>query len=438
MPGYPSESHVTVHPFDRRSEGDSVTIGDMERQVFLSVPAEGVDVLDWLADGRTVGEAARLYEEKYGESLDIEDFLQAMELEGFLTPGNGQVVAADRGDRFGGHGSDAHGHDAHGHRHAHLLDGHLSRVSPRLARRFFGRTALTFYGILIAAALVLVVLDPDLVPGSTALVFPHDFALLSWITFVVAIGGVLVHEVAHVLAARAVGIPATIGLGNQLYIPVAQTDMTGIWMAPKRARYLGFLSGAIVDAVFAALLIYVQWADRQGWIELSATAMLLLRGILFTYLARILWQCFLFLRTDFYYTIATALNCNSLLTDTEDYLRNFLVRLRLSKLWTDQSGLPRHEMRAVRMYSVLWLGGRVTAIGALIVITLPLLGAYFAGVWTYMTGGETRFGFFDFVTAVVLGIGLTMLGLVLWARNIYEIRRQRRARTRAAEAIAQR
>jgi hypothetical protein len=46
-----------------------------------------------------------------------------------------------------------------------------------------------------------------------------------------------VHELAHLAAARSLGVPARIGLSTRLFYLVAQTDVSGIWAAPRRARY---------------------------------------------------------------------------------------------------------------------------------------------------------------------------------------------------------
>ena len=75
MAGYPPDALVVVPPFAHRREGDEVTIGHAERNVYLSIPAEGLDILNYLADGKTVGEAAALYHEKYDETPDLDDFL---------------------------------------------------------------------------------------------------------------------------------------------------------------------------------------------------------------------------------------------------------------------------------------------------------------------------------------------------------------------------
>ena len=73
--------------------------------------------------------------------------------------------------------------------------------------------------LVILSAFVMISADPHLMPTSKALVFEGgNFAVLMLVTFVVAMLGVSIHEIAHATAARSVGChtrcesaPATCG-----------------------------------------------------------------------------------------------------------------------------------------------------------------------------------------------------------------------------------
>src|SRR5271170_5592159 len=85
MSKYSNETLVRVCPFARREEGDEVTIGDVRRHVFLTIPTEALVILDGLAEGQTVAQAQDCYQQRYGEAPDIEDFLEALESAGFVS-----------------------------------------------------------------------------------------------------------------------------------------------------------------------------------------------------------------------------------------------------------------------------------------------------------------------------------------------------------------
>ncbi len=417
MSSYAAESVVAVRPFTHRSEPDSVIIGDVERQIYLVIPPEGLDILQWLAAGRTVGETARLHEEKYSEIPDLEDFLGALEEQGFL------------GARH------SHDEDARGVRRPHVR-WRLQWLSQRTAQRIVGRTALVCYGLVIAVGLALAVDDPGVIPRSGGvLLFRIDFAALTWATLFLALIGVLIHELGHVTAARAAGVPAGIGVGNRLWSVVAETDMTGIWMAPKRTRYVAFAIGAIFDATTASLLIAFIWAARHGWVHPPPWAVLLASGVLLTYVLRVLWQLSFFMRTDVYYAIAAAFNCKNLMADTEDHLHNLMARLRRSPIRLRLDAVPPREMRVIRWFAVLWVLGRFFSLFELGIVVLPVLYGYLYQVFLLVTGGRTRFDSFDFVTIAVITFALDGGGLIMWVRSLHTGARDRRARARHPEAV---
>lgn len=404
---YGPDTKVAVGPYVHRDEGDTVTIGDLDREVYLSIPPPAFELLEWLKSGDTVAEAVQRFEEKFNETPEVAEFLAALAAEGFITTESDDSAPDETP--------------------AKTRKTHFDWLTPQVARRIFGRPFIIVSGLIVAAGITLVAIDPGVMPGPNGLRFEENFAAMTWLTFLIALVGVYVHEVAHVIAARAAGSPARIEISNRMYVPVAQTDMTGIWMADKSRRYLGFLAGPIIDAVSLSIIIVFLWLERRGDIALSSTALMLLRGVGFTYLARLIWQTLLFWRTDFYYSIATLLGCKNLMIDTENHLRNLVARMRRRTPPVDQSDVPSREMRSVRVYSFLYVGGRVVAVWALVTITFPLMWFYLTQSATYLTGDNPGFGLLDFTSAIVLGIGLNVLGLVLWGRNLYRAWLRRRA-----------
>jgi putative peptide zinc metalloprotease protein len=407
MAQFAADARVAVATFSCHRDGQNTTIGHLSRGVFLTIPAEGVEILDALAAGKTVGEAVRLYERAHGETPDAEDFLTALAAQGFVT----SWAEEQR-----------HTEDVQESRPA------AGRISPRLARRLFGAPVLGACAGATALGLALLAVEPGLIPGPSVLVFRHHLAALSAALFALNLIAVMVHELAHLLAARASDVPARIGLSHRLWIVVAETDMSGIWMTPRHRRYLAFLAGPLIDAASAALLIGVLWVNRHGWLGLSPTLGQFTGAVLWSYLLRLLWQCFVFVRTDFYYVLATALDCKNLLADTEDLLRNQLARFRTSAKVVDQSAIPRHEMRAIRAYSTVWLGGRAVALASLVLITLPVLEGYGVELARAATGSRSSFSTVDLLTLASLGLVLQGGGLFLWIRSLYRGRTQRSAK----------
>jgi hypothetical protein len=139
------------------------------------------------------------------------------------------------------------------------------------------------------------------------------------------------------------------------------------------------------------------------------------------YLLRILWQACLFVRTDFYFVLTTFFECKDLMRDTERFLSNGVRRLL--KRWpaTDQSHIPRREMRVVRAFSVLWIAGRLVALAILLRIQLPTGWRYakeIARVWL-ARNSLTPFAVADRISLAALALTPLGLGLFLWAKTAW-------------------
>ncbi|HEX8093450.1 hypothetical protein [Jatrophihabitans sp.] len=406
MPGYSLQSRVAVYPFDRRADGDTATIGDPDREVYLVFAREGLEILDWLAAGRTIGESAREYEQRHGQQIDVLDFVAALEAEGFVAAAADELPQRPLPGRRS------------------LVD--FSWLSPATARLFVSAPVLALAGAIIGMGACLVITQPSLIPASTSLVYHDHFAAFTWITVFFTLLGVLLHELGHVVAARAVGVPAKLCAGNQMYVLVAQTSMNGMWLVPKRKRYLAFVFGTVIDSVTAAVLIGLRWADGNGWIHLLPSVAALTAGVLVTYYTRIVWQLFFFLRTDGYYVISTLFDCRSLLSDTEDYLWNLSAKVRRSRRLVDQSAIPARELRVIRRYSIVWILGRIVSLSAFLFVGVPVLWAYLYQVTLLIIGQPTRFSSLDFVTIFVISLLFDFTGLVMWVRHLYRAALRRR------------
>jgi len=404
MAQFPADARVAVTPFARRREGEYTTLGDPRRGVFVTVPTEGLELLDALASGKTVAEAVREYEQAHGETPDAEDFLSALEASGFVARCDGAVPDGQAAQP-----------DA----------AAAAAISPQLARRLFGAPVVGACAAVAILGLALVAIEPGLMPAPTVLVFHEHLAALATGLVALNLLGVVVHELAHLLAARAGDVDARIGIGHRLWILVAETDMSGIWMAPKRHRYFAFLAGPLVDAALAGLFLVVLWAQRRGWIALSAPLAQFAAAALWVFVIRLLWQCFVFVRTDFYYVLATALDCKNLLADTEDLLRNKLARLRGPTAVVDQSAIPQRERRAIRAYAVVWLAGRAVALASLGLITLPVIKGYLSEVTRALSGRHSSLTVIDVVALACLGLSFQAAGFFLWTRTLYRGRTQR-------------
>jgi putative peptide zinc metalloprotease protein len=407
---YTRDTVIAVRPFTRQPEGEDVIIGAPDSGVFLAIPPEAVEVLDQLQAGKSIGEVSDLYQKRHGEVPDLEDFLALLETKGLVRSTEASAAPAAGPGRAS---------EANPRRY------HFSSFPQPLARHIFAKPALTAYFLLVILAAAALCLDPSMLPRSRDLYFP-DHRALTWILLLVAYYAALfVHEFAHLVAARAVGVNSRIGLSHRLWVIVAETDLTGIWAVPRRERYLPLLAGMLADAVSAALLILAVFAQHRHWLALPPLAVRLAQAMILSYALNLLWQCFLFVRTDLYYVIANMFNCRNLLGDTEAYLRNQLARILPSVGRVNQAGIPPAERRVIRGYSFIWVAGRIMAVSTLFLVTIPLGIRYFRNLAAAFHSGYAAnpSNFLDALVVALLFVIPLSLGFVLWIGGM--VRRER-------------
>jgi putative peptide zinc metalloprotease protein len=412
---YDCDLAVAVFPFTRQPDGDEIIVGRADTATFLALPVEAVEILDDLASGKSVGQVQEFYRARYGEVESFEEFIASMEGRGFLRflpAGSTNLSASEVRRLFDGTSTSARRY-------------HFVSFSQPLAKILFGRWALLLCAAILLVALLVVVVDPRIVPGWRALYFPRDRSLFAALTTVVGLFTLFLHEMAHLVSARALGVESRMGIGHRLWVLVAETDLTGLWAVPRRKRYLPFLAGALLDTLTASILILIIAANDRRLITLGDGLVRLARAIIFTMMLRLLWQCFLFVRTDFYYVIATMLKCKNLMADTEAFLRAQVARLMRRLPPIDQSHISAREMRVIHGYSVIWVAGRLLAIASLLLVSLPLGLKYCREMSATLTAGYSHglYPFLDTLFLTVFSVGTAAAGAYLWIASMVKQRR---------------
>jgi putative peptide zinc metalloprotease protein len=405
---YALQDFVEVLPFTRQPEGDEVVIGRPETGVFLALPAEAVDILDDLAAGQSVGAAQLSFERAHQETPDVADLLIFLESKGFVRKRDEEPAR--------GYGSTPPPKSSS----PASVRYHFANIPEAAAKRVFGPTSTRLYLLTIAAASMILAWDPTLIPDGRSLYFLEHRTAKFLILFLFSVLSIFVHEFCHLLAARAVGVKSRIGIGNRLWILVAETDLTGLWAVPRNQRYLPILAGPISDGVFASLIVFLLHAQAQGHLELSSGMVEIVRACLLLYLVRLLWQFFFFVRTDVYYLITLSFGCKNLMKDTQRFLQNRLLHLFRRPPKEDQSRIPPAEMRVIKAYSVLWLLGRGLAFVSLFLVTFPALSGYIRDLFEALErgSGSDPYGFIDTLVVNMINLVPLALGLSLWLASL--------------------
>jgi hypothetical protein len=391
------EGPLAFHTLTFQPDGDEVTVGRLDEGSFVVLPADGAALLRQLVDGRTPEQAARWYLATYGEPVDVADFVGDLAELGFLRAAGEEPPPAPAPVRW-----------------------------RRLGRAVFSPTGAVLYLALLACWSIAMVRSPDLVPGYRHLFFTHYMSLLVLTMFVAQAPLILLHEAAHALAGRALGLPSRLSVGRRLYYVVFQTTLDGLVAVERRKRVLPILAGMLTDVgVLAALTLFAAATRGSGGGFSPAGGVAL--GLAYSTVLRLLWQCFFFLQTDVYYLVVTVLGCVDLQTTARQLLANRWARLRGRDAPHDPRDWHPRDRSAARWYSVLMAAGYALALTALAVNLPPIVTRALRTVVANLSGDLSRHwtGLADSVLFLLMAVGeLTVAGVLFL--------RERRVRRRAA------
>lgn len=282
-------SRIDFHPLTFVDDADGVVVGRSDATSYAVLPADGAALLRRLAEGTSPHEAAAWYEAQFGESVDMEDFIDTLRELGFVR--------------------------AAGERPAEAARVRLQR----LGAAAFSPVAWLCYAGLLTAAVLMMVRHPELRPHARNVFFTPSLLLVQLVVTLAQVPAVGWHESFHVLAGRRLHIPTRLGVGRRLYFVVFEAHIDGLLGVARRKRYLPFLAGMVADVLlFSALTLVAQAGTWAGRLALA---------VAYTVLLRLSWQFYVFLRTDLYFVFTTLLGCTNLHEVTSVYLRGRLARL---------------------------------------------------------------------------------------------------------------
>jgi len=284
-----SATRLELHPLTFVEERDGIVVGRSDIESYALLPADGVALLRRLAGGMPVPDAADWYQTKFGESVDIADFVVTLHELGFVKA-DGEALAESPEVRF-----------------------------QTLGRATFSPIAWVCYVGIVVGCLLAMTAHPQLRPHAENVFFSPSFVVVQVVLALAQLPAVLWHEWFHVLAARRLGLPSRLGIGRRLYFVVFETELNGLLGVPRRHRYLPLLAGMLADVlIFSGLTLAaaVDLNDGLSWVGRLCLA------LTYTVLLRLAWQFYVFLRTDLYYVFTTALGCTDLHAVTSAYLRD--------------------------------------------------------------------------------------------------------------------
>jgi hypothetical protein len=379
-----AEASVDFHRLTFVAERDGVMVGRPDTETYVALPDDGAELLQRLAGGMEPGEAADWYQAKFGEPIDMDDFLESLGELGFLRA-PGEVPAERSAVRY-----------------------------QILGKVLFSPVAWIIYGGVVVASVLVMIRHPELRPNPKHVFFVHSLITVQAVLMVTQMPGILVHEWFHVMAGRRRGLPARLNVSRRLFFAVFETELNGLLGIPRRQRYLAFLAGMVADLLVITGLTLAAAAAIGTWPSRLALA------IAYVTLLRLAWQLLIFLRTDPYYVLTTALGCTNLAEATSAYLRERVRRVRgMSPQPLDEDAWTPRDRQVAPWFAVLTAIGTAGLAASLAFGAVPVLVEFVTRLATGLAhgtlGGPRFWDSVASLTAISLEFGV--LPLLAGRRN---------------------
>ena len=390
---------VRLHTLTMVPEGPDVMVGRPDVGSYAVFPTEGAEILRRLESGATIGEVASWYEDEFGSTLDVDDYLQTLHDLEFVVGGEANDAPAPVKLRW-----------------------------QRLGRAVFSWPAWLIYAALIVAALIVMVHDPVLRPSYRNLFFTTHISLIPLTLVGATMPLVLLHESFHALAGRRLGLPSRLSIGRRLVYLVAETRMDALFSVPRRDRYLPFLAGMLADAVVTSVLTLLAAVLRYG--EAPTWLWGLLLAIAFTCVLRLLWQFLFYLETDLYFVISTALRCADLQNTTRYLIRRRFRLLTGRRSLPDDSDPATRDRRIARWYAPILVAGYGFSLATFFWAALPTAIRIWSIAVERLVHRTSAVDTLDALAFfVVEGVPMALLGYV----TVRDRRNRRRTTTKGAQ-----
>ncbi|WP_327109802.1 M50 family metallopeptidase [Nocardia sp. NBC_01730] len=389
-------SRIRLHDLAIRPDRGEWIVGRFETRQFVALPKPGAVAIDLLGAGLTVEQAEVRLADEEGCEFDVLFFVRELIELGFVAEIDHRPVPFEV-----------------------PRPASFPRVRPEHVRFALSPVLPMLFGCLLLAAVVALALRPDLLPSFQDLLWSPQGSLVLALSFVGGWSLIFVHELAHFVTARATGVHARIQLGTRLQFLVAETDISGIELAPRRHRLTAYSAGMAVNlsvAAIAVLLLVVTDETAIMHKVLAAVMLLALLGLPF--------QLLVFMRTDVYFILQDVTGCRDLFGDGTAYARYIGNRL-----WGAITGrgqppkdpsrhLPVRERRVARVYSAFLVFGTALCLAAMAAFSIPAdVTLIFRAVTRLGPDQPMTTNLDSIVVLLVLGTAHTLWAVTWWRRR---------------------
>lgn len=351
------ETRLTTHNLTMRVEDGDYIVGRMETGEFVALPEVGKLIIELFQKNNSIQGITDFLTQEYELDFDVESFAESLIELGFIKAIDGHVL------NIGAEQKSA-----------------LPWLRAHHVQWLFSTPMKILYAALLVAAGFSLATQPELIPGYNDFFWTNIGSLVILVNTTLFMTNLAVHEIAHLVAARSLGVPAYFSLGTRLYDLVVQTNVTGLWAIPRRRRYRVYLAGMAWDLIpISVAILLLAYGNLPVIINkiLSSLILLIFFGVL--------WQFQFYMRTDIYFVVLDLLHCYSLFDDSLAYLhylfdqiKRFLLPKQAGKVLSNPLDLfSSEDQRKIKAYTILMVLGSAISTTVFVFYGVPILVTLF-------------------------------------------------------------
>jgi hypothetical protein len=377
-------------------DGDEYTIGTESGTDFLRVPEIAVEIIRELNGSNTIEQVKQVIEAKVEEDVDVLDFVETLYECELIYKIDGQIINDNAPKK-------------------------VNKSLFNLGKFLFSNIVITSYVLALIVSLVLLIANPSLFPKPEDIFLYEPIGISLVNILAVAIALTFIHEFAHVLAAAKEQVATKLRINIRMVWLVVETDMTSLWIRPKKNRYIPYLAGMLWDFVVILIAFIVQLVST------NSLAIGYSKLIVFLTLLSLVWQCIIFLRTDIYFILSNWKNTSALHENSMLFLKRTFLN-KDNRYWEE---LPNHEKKNSVWFGLLYLIGGVIIVTVAIFYQIPPAVFTLKSVFTNVSTFDF-FSYYFWDSFIILCI--LLIQFLLYALAIRTAMRDRVERRRALEA----
>jgi putative peptide zinc metalloprotease protein len=315
-------------------------VGRKDTGEYISVPKVAVESIEMLNKGMSIGEVESSLAEKYMEEIGVIDFVSTCQDLNFIKEVDGVKISSDDNQ-------------------SPSLANQFDFIKPTIAKLFFNPIAWLFYIVLVIYSVILYIISPASLPRIKDFLFHDSLTVVVTFGLVSMWGLIFIHELGHLMAARAHETESRVKFGRSGMYLVIETVIPNIWSVSKKGRNEIFLAGLAFNAIMLAVSLTFVCLHDVGVMTIPEALYRFLRFVHIINVWSFITQPLIFTKSDLYYVLNNQWNCTDLHGNTAIYTKkNFKFTLSPDEALKLNS-VSVNERNKMKKYMPIYMTGIV-------------------------------------------------------------------------------